>query len=130
MTIDTAPDLIALLHDYYQASARSDTQFLDHLIARGPGTLVIGTDPGEWWAGGDAIVDTWSAAWHSRGGMPVVGSMPTAFREGDLGWIADRAAWRLPDGRELPFRLTAVFHYDLDRWVLVQAHFSVGVPDA
>ncbi len=61
--------------------------------------------------------------------MPVVGSMPTAFREGNVGWVADRAAWRLPDGRELPFRLTAVFHFHLDRWVMVQAHFSVGVPD-
>lgn len=127
--MESPQDLVVLLNEFYLASANSDTQFLDRLIARGAHTLVIGTDPSEWWAGGDEIVATWTAAWHSRGGMPVVRSAPVAFRDGNIGWVADRAAWRMPDGREVPFRLTAVFRNDGFRWIMVQAHFSVGVPD-
>jgi hypothetical protein len=127
--IEPAPELVELLREYYRASSRGDTQFLAGLIDRAPGTLVAGTAPDEWWAGGDHIVATWSAAWQTRGGLPVVRCDPAAFRAGDVGWVADRAVWRLPGGQEVPFRLTAVFHRALDRWTMVQAHFSVGVPD-
>jgi hypothetical protein len=125
-----APELCALLESYYAASARGDTGFLDQLIARGPGTLVVGTDAAEWWRGGEQIVQTWSTAWRERGGLPVQSSQPSAFRSGDVGWLDDQAEWRLRDGRALPFRLTAVFHLEADKWRMVQAHFSIGVPNA
>ncbi len=121
--MQTAPELVALLQRYYVASAQGDTAFLDLLIARHPGTLVVGTDAAEWWRGGEQIVQTWSAAWQQRGGMPVQDSQPEAFRAGDVGWVADQARWRLPDGRTVPFRLTAVFHRDGGDWLMVQAHF-------
>jgi hypothetical protein len=35
----------------------------------------------------------------------------------------------LPDGQVVPFRLTAVFHREGQAWRMVQAHFSVGVPN-
>ena len=125
-----APELCALLERYYESSAQGDTSFLDQLIARDPGALVIGTDAAEWWRGGDQIYEIWSAARRERGGLPVEGSQPQAFRSGDVGWLDDRALWRLPDGRTIPFRLTAVFHRDGQEWRLVQAHFSIGVPNA
>lgn len=128
--MESAPELVALLQRYYAASAQGDTTLLDLLIARHPGTLVVGTDPDEWWQGGDQIVATWTAAWQERGGLPVEESQPEAFRAGQVGWVADRALWRLPDRRTIPFRLTAVFYRDGGVWRLVQAHFSLGVPNA
>jgi SnoaL-like domain len=124
-----APELCDLLQRYYTASAQGDTTFLDLLIARHPGTLVIGTDAAEWWRGGEQIVETWTAAWQQRGGLPVHDSRPEAYRAGDVGWVADQATWLLPDGRAIPFRLTAVFQRQDQAWRLVQAHFSVGVPN-
>jgi hypothetical protein len=59
----------------------------------------------------------------------VDGSRPEAYRAGDVGWAADQATWRLPDGLAIPFRLTAVFHHEGRAWRLVQAHFSLGVPN-
>jgi hypothetical protein len=102
--MESAPELVALLQRYYAASAQGDTTLLDLLIARHPGTLVVGTDAAEWWRGGDQIVATWTAAWQERGGMPVEESQPEAFRAGQVGWVADRALWRLPDRRTVPFR--------------------------
>lgn len=127
--MELAPELIQLLQAYYAASARGDTQFLSQLIARDPGALVIGTDPSEWWSGGDAIVQTWSAAWQTRGGLTVSDSQPQAHRAGSIGWVADRAKFVLPNGKTMPFRLTAVFEFADGKWQMVQAHFSFGVPD-
>jgi hypothetical protein len=122
-----APELQALIGRYYAASAEGDTAFLGQLIARQAGALVIGADATEWWRGGDLIVETWSAAWRERGGPPVQDSQPQAFRSGDVGWVDDRASWRLPDGQLIPFRLTAAFHWDNTQWRLIQAHFSLGM---
>ena len=65
----------------------------------------------------------------ARGGLPVQGSSPQAFRSGAVGWVDDQAQWIRPDGRTIPFRLTAVFHHDGEEWRMVQAHFSIGVPN-
>jgi ketosteroid isomerase-like protein len=127
--METAPEIRQLLLDYYAASASGDVAFLEQFISSDPQALVIGTDPGEWWAGGAQIVATWSAAWRSRGGFPVVGADPQCYRAGPVAWAADQAAFKLPDGRQLPFRLTVVLHQEHARWRLVQAHFSFGVPD-
>jgi hypothetical protein len=128
--MESAPELCDLLQRYYAASAQGDTDFLGQLIARHPGALVVGTDAAEWWRGGEQIVATWSAAWRERGGLPVYGSQPEAYRAGEVGWVADQATWRLPGGQAIPFRLTAVFHHDGRAWRMVQAHFSVGVPNS
>jgi SnoaL-like protein len=128
--MEAAPELRDLVLRYYVASAQGDSTFLDALIDRDPGALVVGTDPSEWWVGGPAIAATWAGAWRARGGLPVAGGDPQAFREGSVGWVADQAAFTLPGGRAVPFRLTAVFHQAGGRWTLVQAHFSFGVPDA
>lgn len=124
-----APELCDLIQQYYDASARGDTAFLARFVAHNTGSLVIGTDHDEWWQDGDAIIAVWSAAWRERGGLPVHASQPQAFRSGAIGWLADRATWRLPDGRSIPFRLTAVLHHDGETWRMVQAHFSIGVPN-
>ena len=127
--MDPAPELQALMLRYYNGSARGDVNILDQLIDRSAGTLVVGTDPDEWWEGGEAIVATWSAAWRERGGLTVVDADPRAYCEGSVGWVADRAAFILPNSKRIPFRLTAVFHQSGEEWTLVQAHFSFGVPN-
>lgn len=128
--MEPAPEIRLLLLDYYTASGRGDVAFLEQLVSPAPHALVIGTDPNEWWVGGEQIIATWSAAWRTRGGLPVLGADPQGYRTGAVAWAADRAAFGLPDGRLLPFRLTAVFQYEHERWTLVQAHFSFSVPDA
>ncbi len=74
--MEPAPELCTLLQRFYTASAHSDASFLAQFVSPDPDTLVIGTDPGEWWRGGEAIAQTWGAAWEQRGGMPVEGSQP------------------------------------------------------
>lgn len=127
--MEPAPELCELLQAFYTASSHSDADFLARFIAPQPEAVVVGTDAAEWWQGGDEIIHIWSTAWRQRGGLPVEHSRPQAFRSGMVGWVADQAQWRLPDGRVVPFRLTAVFNNNAGAWQLVQAHFSLGVPN-
>jgi hypothetical protein len=50
-----------------------------------------------------------------------------AERNGAIGWVADRGRFKLPDGSEVPFRMTAVFHQENGAWKLIQEHASFGV---
>jgi ketosteroid isomerase-like protein len=127
--LQPAPEICELIARYYQASGESDADFLADYLSRELGALVIGTAPEEWWQGGDAIIETWGSAWRSRGGSPVVGSAPQAYREGSVAWLADQARWVSRSGREIPFRLTAIFRLEAEQWKLVQAHYSIGVPN-
>ena len=41
---------------------------------------------------------------------------PQAYSEGDVGWVADRPKFRLPDGTELPVRMSIVFAKEDGQW--------------
>lgn len=128
--MEPAPELCALIQRYYAASAQGEVAFLPEFVSPSPDALLIGTDGEEWWEGGENIARTWGEAWSRRGSMPIEASQPSAFRSGDMGWLTDRASWRLPDGRLVPFRLTAVFERGAGGWRMVHAHFSLGVPNS
>lgn len=49
------------------------------------------------------------------------------FRNGAIVWVADRSRFKLPDGSEVPFRMTTVFHQENGAWKLVQEYASFGV---
>lgn len=127
--MEPAPELCELLARYYAASGASDADYLGEYVARDPAALVVGTAQDEWWQGGEEIIAIWGGAWRRRGGMPIVRSSPQAYRSGDVGWVSDQAYWVLPDGREVPFRLTAVYLRGEGGWRMVQAHYSLPVPN-
>lgn len=53
----------------------------------------------------------------------------SAFEEGTIGWAADKANLQLPNGQDIPVRVTTVFHKEDGEWKIVQHHVSVGVPN-
>jgi hypothetical protein len=69
----------------------------------------------------------YQAQLRQMGGVSVVGSDPQAYRHGDVGWVADRPKFRLPDGCEIPIRITIVFAREDGDWNLVQQHILIGV---
>lgn len=124
-----APELIDLLQRYYMASSAGDADFLATYVSPADEAVVIGTDPAEWWSGGEAIIATWGGAWRSRGGLGIRNSAPVAYRSGTVGWALDRAEFVAPNGAIAPFRLTTIYEQTTDGWRMVHAHFSLGVPD-
>ena len=115
---------------YCQAVASGDLGFVERHLSRQDGLLVIGVDAHDWWVSYATAMQGYGAQVSevSRG-IPLVLGDPQAYREGSVGWAADRIKIRLPDATEIPCRLTMVWHQENGCWKIVQSHLSIGVGD-
>lgn len=120
-------ELKDLMSRFYEAVSQGDVAFMERFISRQDDVLMIGTDPNEWWADSATITQTIKA--QAQAGIQVVADDTQAYREGSVGWVADRLRFVLPDGTEVGFRWTAVFRQEDGEWKLVQGHASIGVPN-
>ena len=125
--MEPAPELRDPILRLYDAFSRGDADVAERLTSRLAGLVFIGTDPDEWLEDIPSVRRLLQA--QAGAGITVVPGDVRAYREGSIGWAADRGVFRLPDGSEVPFRLTAVFRQEDGDWKLVQAHASVGVPN-
>lgn len=118
-----------LLLRTYAAMAGGDITFYDRHLSRRDGVLIIGSDPNEWWTGYDTILRVFKAQVGEMGGISCLPGDPQAYSMGDVGWVADRPKFRLPDGTEIPLRMTLVFVKEDGEWKVTQQHISIGVPN-
>ncbi len=123
-----SPELRELLLSLYSALDANDVPAIERLIASREDTLVIGTDPDEWWSGHEAIARAFRTRRRPASGAVRIGN-PRAFCQGDVGWADDRVRLALPDGREVPMRFSFVFIKEDGAWQIIQWHASIGVPN-
>lgn len=114
---------------FYERFSAGDVAGLERMLTQGPGVLVIGTDPGEWYEGRAEWVAAFKEQMEAIPGIRLEAGDPRGFVEGSAGWLADRPSFVLPDGTTIPTRLTSVMEEEDGEWKLVQLHFSVGVPN-
>jgi ketosteroid isomerase-like protein len=125
--VERSDELRDLMLGFYDALSTGDATFVDRHFSRGADVRAIGTDPQEWWSG-QRVVEVFREQIEAMGGrMPVKPGDVEAYVEGSVGWVADRGALTLPDGDELPLRVTAVLHREGGEWRFVQSHASLGV---
>lgn len=125
--IEQSPDLKDVVLRLYTAVSQGDQTFFDQVVSKQGRMLMIGTAPSEWATDLAVIKQAFQA--QAQAGIKIAPGDPQAYREGSVGWIADRPRLVLPDGTELPFRVTAIFHREDDAWKLVQVHNSIGIAD-
>jgi ketosteroid isomerase-like protein len=126
--MEKSEEIKALMQQLYEAMGRGDVEGFENHVSRSGGTLVIGTDPKEWWSGYEEIHRVFSQQIKEMGGtVEIVASELHAYSEGSVGWTADKATFRLSDGTQMPFRATGVLHREGSDWKLVQWHVSFGV---
>jgi hypothetical protein len=92
-----------------------------------PGTLLIGTDPKEWWDTPESL----SAALKAQG-EELLGAVATVTHaegwvQGDVGWGAVKIAVAFSAAPPATLRFTATLAREPDGWKMVQGHASVGV---
>jgi ketosteroid isomerase-like protein len=114
---------------YYQSMTSGDVRAVERIFSLQTGVLAIGSDPNEWWEGYDTIARMFKAQLREMGGIQIKAGEMNAFIEGTVGWVADRPTFRLPNGQELTFRGTAIFHKEDGEWKIVHLHHSIGVPN-
>ena len=110
-----------------EAQSKGDYSFFERYFSQKDGVLAIGTDPTEWWAGYATITKVFKAQLEETGGFQILADTPQAYGDGSIGWVAGQPTLKLPDGTEMPVRLTAVFQKEQDGWKIVQWHFSIGI---
>ena len=123
--MEQAPELKDVVLRLYEAFSRGDADLMERLTSRQEGLVFIGTDPGEWFEDLASIRHLVQA--QAGAGITVLPGEVRGYREGPVGWIADRGTFVLPHGGEVPFRLTAVFLREDGDWKLIQEHASIGV---
>lgn len=126
--MERSPELKELMLRFYDAVSAGDLSFMDRWVSSQPEVLLIGTDPNEWWTDLAVAREVFKA--QARAGIKAVPGDIVAFREGTVGWVADRPKFLLADGTETSFRWTAVLKQDGGEWKMVQGHASIGVPNA
>lgn len=125
--MERSPDLKDVMLRYYEAVSRGDEAFMDKILSRQDEVLIVGTDPDEWWTDPSTINQKLKD--QAQAGIKLVPGELQCYREGSIGWVADRARFILADGSEIPFRFTVVFRQEDRDWRMVQAHASIGVPN-
>jgi hypothetical protein len=125
--MNPSDDLKNAILRFYESFTAGDVNIIEPILSRESSSLSIGTDPNEWWTGYDTIARVFKAQFQEMGGVQMKAGDVKAFVEGTVGWVADRPIMRLPNGQEVMFRVTAVFHQEDGVWKMVQSHASVGV---
>lgn len=116
--------VLGLFHEW----SRGDPSVVD-LVSPHQGTVVIGTDPEEWWTGGSQARAVWAKQLHELGPIPRIPLHVEAWVEGTVGWAAARTKVTWSEDTELIFRTTFLFHREHGDWKVVQVHQSLGVPN-
>jgi class 3 adenylate cyclase len=119
--MEKSEEIRRVIERWTTATARGGDDALGRLSEH-PGTLMIGTDPAEWWLGSAAHV-IWARQIREVGPFPVRATEIDAWEEGTVGWAAVKESidW---EGQTLESRATYVLHLERDEWKLVQVHWS------
>ena len=91
------------------------------------GTLMIGTDPAEWFRGSETRA-IWARQMQETGAFPVTATEIQAWEEGSVGWagVKETINW---EGEALESRATYVLHLERGEWKVVQVHWSFPRPN-
>ena len=121
--MERSRELRGIMLAIYDDWSRGDDSWVD-LFAPDADVLVIGTDPDEWWEGGDNVRAIFKQQDAELGSVRIEAGRLQAFASGDVGWAADEANMTLPSGLSRRGRLTVVFERRGGAWVIVQWHAS------
>jgi adenylate cyclase len=105
------------------AISAGDAESVLRRLSEHPGTLVVGSDPAEWWRGNDARV-LWGRQLEEFGGsFRVHINEIDAWEEGSVGWasVNETIDW---GGTSIDGRASYILHLEHGEWKVVHIHWS------
>jgi len=120
--VEPSEEIRRIVDLWTKSIADGDADVVLGRLSEHPGTLIIGTDPHEWWHGPEAHA-IWRQQIEELGTFPVTAVEIEAWEEGTVGWasVKEAVAW---EGEELEARGTYVLHLERGEWKVVQVHWS------
>jgi hypothetical protein len=126
--MDRSPELEKVVVAWFDAASGGDPSVVDRHLSNDPETLLVGSDPNEWFRG-TAAAEYMRRSMKESGGNTRTLSDTEAFSEGTVGWAVTRFTLSFPDGSSVSPRWSAVFHQEDGEWRIVHLHASIGVPN-
>jgi hypothetical protein len=121
-------EIMKITQELYRTWQKGDPSYFSQMLSGQEGVLVIGTDPAEWWGDYAMIQHAIGEQIPAMAGFGFESNLET-YSHGEVGWFADQAVMTMPDGMEIPMRITGVYERQNGAWYLVQMHTSIGIPN-
>ncbi len=126
---DTAKQVEQAFEEIFDALHVTDAEKLAAVLADRPGSIHIGSDPGEWWTKSQ-FLDMIREAMSAGGGqIRAEHDKVNVQFAGDVAWIDTTGRFISSEGAQRDIRLTVVFVREDGRWKATQTHVSIGVPN-
>lgn len=103
--------------------------YYENSFTKSPEVLVIGTDETEWITGFEKVVASMKKQVEVLPDAKFVKFDPNVYVEGSVGWFNDNVIASV-NNSDIKMRMTGVLHKEGEKWKIVQAHVSIGIPNA
>lgn len=126
--VQPSAELGAVFTRLLRAFQEGDENAVRRLMSAGDHTLILGTDPREWFQGGEGV----ELILVQMRGMPRFEyevRRLEAFEQGEVGWVAADVTSHVTDGPSVGLRMSATFAIEGPGWRLVHLHTSSPSPD-
>jgi hypothetical protein len=129
-TVEKSDEISGLMNSLLDTigTPAMSSAFLNALSTE-PGTLLIGSDPKEWWNEPDQLRRALTAQNDELQGISAKVVHCEGWVEGTVGWAAARVETNIPDQPPVIMRFTATWAREEPNWRVVQGHASLGVPN-
>jgi class 3 adenylate cyclase/ketosteroid isomerase-like protein len=121
--VDPSEEIRRIVERWTSAIAEGDADSVLARLSEHPGTLIIGTDPAEWWRGAEAHT-IWGRQIEELGdSFRVTTHDIEAWEEESVGWasVKETVSW---DDETIEARATYVLHLERGEWKVVHVHWS------
>ena len=127
--VEQSEEIRRIIDRWTTAISESDVASALGRLSQHPGTVVVGTDPAEWWHGSE-IRAVWGRQMEELAGeFTVRNDVIEAWEEGSVGWASVKETISV-EGRTLEARATYVLHLEQGEWKVVHIHWSLPQANA
>jgi len=127
--MEPSEEIRRIVSRFTKATAEGDSESVLGRLSDHPGTLIVGSDPAEWWRG-DEIRAVWGRQIEEfDGSFLVTANEIDAWEEGSVGWASVQETIEFA-GKTIEGRASYILHLEHDEWKVVHVHWSFPQPHA
>jgi adenylate cyclase len=125
--VEQSEEIRRVIERLTKAIAEGDSESVLGRLSDHPGTLIIGSDPAEWWRGHEARAVLGRQLEEFDGSFLVTATEIDAWEEGTVGWasVKETIDWA---GETIEGRASYILRLDRDEWKVVHVHWSYPQP--
>ena len=125
--MEPAPELVGFMERLYRLWEARDAEMMSDATSRHPGTVFIGSDPGEWWTGHSDILAMFGVQLREMPPFHFDVEEIVAWKALTVGWIAARAMLIVEGMPSVLTRSSVVVREEGAYWRVVHWHVSIPV---